>query len=529
MNNQELVPLRKIDIENPNDTQDYFDEKKNYENMLHNFENVIQEDIQKLETRSLNAIAISNNEKKQIQQLGGEIDYIQDKINSKLLNPLHIIRKIMKEKFAKITALIGIISFGNTINAQSIDFEDKKETINTIINKNTFVDLADTSLLYTQTIENDSYKKNLNRYTRDGSIYQNNNFEVQSQLVGIDVDSLVIGFSKYKKLLESFGQTVDVITPEDAQKVIKSDPDALKKAFDQIHIEFKDLDKYNKEKLDYYKQQLRSFVFKAQDRYRNYKKIEKDLNVEFSEFNEKYKFYDDIRQQEIKHITDKKYLERLSYELEQSGLVGSEYFYTTQRLNQLMDDYRIQAGETVTQEAIGLYDPRKQVIDRNKFSLLSQEEYDAVYYEMTGKNPKMTQLPSKVIASDSLYPESTALHEYRHESTDAESLITPYAKKLYLEAFFDSQGELAVHNNFDSTSASFIESIKNITELDARKRVFEKELEKFGIRNYNEDFTEKHYKKALELLQKNKLSTDSAQFLKYINEKLIYKIMNTIA
>lgn len=107
------------------------------------------------------------------------------------------------------------------------------------------------------------------------------------------------------------------------------------------------------------------------------------------------------------------------------------------------------------------------------------------------------------------------IHELGHSTTNNRKGMSEYAKKLYAKA--STQGEFV--DNY-STSP---------TELDARKKVFEYELEKFGIWKYGEKFTEEHLKKALELKEQGKLSRDSGEFLDYLIHEKIPKIMNTIA
>jgi hypothetical protein len=110
------------------------------------------------------------------------------------------------------------------------------------------------------------------------------------------------------------------------------------------------------------------------------------------------------------------------------------------------------------------------------------------------------------------------IHELEHAITEQEQGISAYAKKMYQESFVPDPKNKNLNEYFSSP-----------TELDARKKVFEYELEKFGIWKYSEKFTKEHLDKAIQLDQDRKLSQDSSDFLKYMKHGAIPSIMNTIA
>jgi hypothetical protein len=111
-----------------------------------------------------------------------------------------------------------------------------------------------------------------------------------------------------------------------------------------------------------------------------------------------------------------------------------------------------------------------------------------------------------------------AIHEIGHAITDGVDLMSDKAKKLYKDSFKE-----------DKLNQQFSDYMSSPTELDARKKVFEYELEKNGIWKYGEIFTKEHLEKALKLSKEGKLSGDSNLFLDYIKHEKIPDIMNTIA
>lgn len=114
---------------------------------------------------------------------------------------------------------------------------------------------------------------------------------------------------------------------------------------------------------------------------------------------------------------------------------------------------------------------------------------------------------------------STGIHEYTHASTYGNKGISELAKTLYGMAFDGSRLELEDDPAY----------LSRITEQDARKKEFEHDLEKLGVKKYGEIFTDEHYKKILELQKEGKLGMGSEEFLRTTKPKFIGPIMNIIA
>ncbi|MCC7160116.1 hypothetical protein IT399_00065 [Candidatus Nomurabacteria bacterium] len=125
---------------------------------------------------------------------------------------------------------------------------------------------------------------------------------------------------------------------------------------------------------------------------------------------------------------------------------------------------------------------------------------------------------------------SLFIHEGEHATTDANLHMSVYADNLYKQVYVGPS---------DKTEEG--EYLSSPTEMDARKRSLEYELERFGLWKYGEPFTKKHLRKILKLAKDKKLYHDAAKFLEITNPqypqypqkaktiKNILLIMNTIA
>jgi hypothetical protein len=70
---------------------------------------------------------------------------------------------------------------------------------------------------------------------------------------------------------------------------------------------------------------------------------------------------------------------------------------------------------------------------------------------------------------------------------------------------------------------------RNPAERITRKKLLDFELDRLGIKKYDEKFTKEHYNKLLELKNKNNLSRTANDILNTITEKQLIELMNTIA
>ncbi|HEU0085438.1 MAG TPA: hypothetical protein VFQ59_00565 [Candidatus Paceibacterota bacterium] len=128
---------------------------------------------------------------------------------------------------------------------------------------------------------------------------------------------------------------------------------------------------------------------------------------------------------------------------------------------------------------------------------------------------------------DSVNAVNYAIHEYAHKITTGNIFLSSKAISLFKDAF----NSLSMLENVDSNAniLKIISYYSDPTEMYARKKVFEHDLEVLGVKKYEEQFTKEHYLKALQLEKEGKLNNDSREFLLIIKPNMIEKVMNEIA
>ncbi len=112
----------------------------------------------------------------------------------------------------------------------------------------------------------------------------------------------------------------------------------------------------------------------------------------------------------------------------------------------------------------------------------------------------------------------TAEHELTHAAVFSDHRISKRAQNILKTTFvFD---ENAIQKSIASISSFEIDIDRNfkkyhssVAERYARKKTLDIEMEDLGIKKYEDDFTEEHYKKLLEHYKNNKLSIQSMIFL----------------
>lgn len=152
------------------------------------------------------------------------------------------------------------------------------------------------------------------------------------------------------------------------------------------------------------------------------------------------------------------------------------------------------------------------------------ENYEEINNKINGAcayyDYRITHLPN-------YYPGPTgAIHEFTHQMTDGDFNITPYAKLLYQKAFDSTKAINPILIN----KRTYLQYSSDPTELDARKKQLEFEMERLGIKKYKDKFKLKHYKIILKYIKKGLFVNQGAiDFIKLIKPNYIIQIMNTIA
>lgn len=201
--------------------------------------------------------------------------------------------------------------------------------------------------------------------------------------------------------------------------------------------------------------------------------------------------YDKQKQWMISTIFSFKYLERMviEYDNDIQGAI-SEMISRSQRLN-------------------------KSYIFKPKDEIENHTKGGNAYYDFQN-----TFLPS-------VYEGPTiGIHEFEHQITYGDFYLSDYAKNLYKSAFDSS----SVSNFMILKNRTSINYYSDPTELDAEKKQLEFELDRLGIKKYEEEFTMVHYKKILYGITRGLfISGGAVSFIKHIKHSCIIKIMNTIA
>ena len=129
---------------------------------------------------------------------------------------------------------------------------------------------------------------------------------------------------------------------------------------------------------------------------------------------------------------------------------------------------------------------------------------------------------------DSVNAVNYAIHEYAHKITKGNKFISSKAIALFGQAF-DSLTAVSRFCYKEEDTLKILSYYSDPTEMYARKKVFEHDLENLGVKKYGEKFTEKHYNKVIKLFNENKLSRGSREFVLSIKLSMMIRVMNEIA
>lgn len=179
-------------------------------------------------------------------------------------------------------------------------------------------------------------------------------------------------------------------------------------------------------------------------------------------------------------------------------------------------------------------------------------DYSNIKYTTLGKNTNFDNGKSVITIAakaGTLDHETVVVHEFQHATTKGEAEISEYAKQLYKKAFISPEDSSFVKNekyinplipsyatdvthlNQHDQEAVLKHSsyLSNPTELDARKKQLEYDLERLGIKKYGEPTNDQVIQKMLKAVSLGKLSQGSKDFLFHIKPEYFKQVMNTIA
>lgn len=222
--------------------------------------------------------------------------------------------------------------------------------------------------------------------------------------------------------------------------------------------------------------------------------------------------YDQGRKWILGNINDPEYLKRLTLELEKNDSTD-----INKQAAGIQIMRRAEASDenfTIAKDIKASYAKANNDTPNNNVSAFYKHDEDEIYFPLNASSKKAIDY---------------AVHEYAHMITKANKEMTPKAIQLFSEAF-DS---LSIVTNLSTLDKEdIIKKIlyfSNPTEMYARKKQFDHDLEDLKIKKYKEKFTIKHYLEALELKRQDKLPRGSLEFLWSVKPKFIIKIMNEIA
>ncbi len=216
-------------------------------------------------------------------------------------------------------------------------------------------------------------------------------------------------------------------------------------------------------------------------------KLLSELNIEYKTARANY---EDQRAWLNKMMDSKAYLEKLNNEFKNKNepIVKAEIKIRELRKKLLNREYEIHIGNQVNDSTIG----QSSVLRGVELPSNPRDEY-----------------------------KNAGIHEFTHQSTWGNILMSEKAKGLYVESFDET--------HLSEAEKKMVRYYKNATERDARKKVLEYDMENLGIKKYGEKFTNEHYLKLLKIQKSGKLSADSEEFLRMTKPEYMEKVMNEIA
>lgn len=148
-----------------------------------------------------------------------------------------------------------------------------------------------------------------------------------------------------------------------------------------------------------------------------------------------------------------------------------------------------------------------------------------VTYDDSIKNYPHVRGKSIVRKEEASDPQSTiALHEHQHKVTEGKRDLSLKAKQLYGKAFSPDKINPELRSQ-----EGYVEYMSDPTEIDARKKQFEYELEKLTDWQYGDPFTEEQVLQVKKLQQEGKFTRGATEFIELIKGEYFIEIMNTLA
>jgi hypothetical protein len=117
------------------------------------------------------------------------------------------------------------------------------------------------------------------------------------------------------------------------------------------------------------------------------------------------------------------------------------------------------------------------------------------------------------------------IHELQHNATRNKFGMSKHAKELYAHSLNVEE----IVTLYGTESDERVDYLSNPTEMDARKKVLEWDMEQLGIKKYEDNFTDEHIDQLFDSLVWSQLSVNAKEFLLFTKREYLKEIMNTIA
>lgn len=167
-------------------------------------------------------------------------------------------------------------------------------------------------------------------------------------------------------------------------------------------------------------------------------------------------------------------------------------------------------------------------VQQDKIDILPGEDLgssDGIYHpsEYYDADDPLAAINDRIRIDDSL-ENAVTIHELQHRTKRGE--VSSRARALYAEAF---DGTHYLDKGFIEDGRSMVEYLQTPTELDARKKELEYDLERHTDWKYGQPFTPKQIEQLQQLRKQGLLSYGSEQFLNVIKPEYLERIMNELA
>jgi len=334
-----------------------------------------------------------------------------------------------------------------------------------------------------------------------------------------------------KEILEKLAS---VLAIESLSKRIREMQNFIPSFDEQIKQDIKKLEerKFKGESKDDYSNMSNQDILSRINSYKEYKEIiQEDYLTEYKKLQKENKMlYTKEVQKNVNNI--KKLI--VYYDIGREWLLNNikDPEYQKRFIQERREDYDL-SGEILRNYIERGYKERLENASDKEFVLSKDISTSSVYHgggsnleAFYDKTDKKTYYP---LQTDSLKAIEFAIHEYAHKVTEYNDLMTIKSMQLFSEAL-DSLSLVA--NLIDQSDKGVFNALmyfSNPAEMYARKKVFEWDLERLGVKKYGERFTTEHYTKVIKLLREEKMSQGSLEFITIIKPKMLLRVMNEIA